>query len=316
IFQKSKDDLEREYYIQMTKKFGWTSRLLANQIEGNSYKNFLLNQTNFDNTLVEKYKNQAMLAVKDEYNFDFLDLGDKYNEKELELGLISKVREFLTQMGADFTFVGNQYKLKVDDDEYFIDLLLYHRKLKSLIAVELKIGKFRPEYAGKMNFYLSVLNDTIKLPDENPSIGIIICKDKKRATVEYALKDSTQPIGIATYKLSNTLPANMKKYLPTPQEINEKLLIFVDDMSNKVGEKTGKREAERVAKRVGNKLTKNQTKITRNISKDNHITIKELSKKVGIAEKNIEKNIAKLKLLGIIKRIGSARGGHWEVLIK
>lgn len=223
IFQKCKDNLEREFYIKMVIKFGWTYRVLDNHIDNKSYEKFLLNQTNFDNTLVEKYKYQAKLALKDEYNFDFLELGDEYNERELEIGLINKIREFLNEMGTDFAFLGNQYKLEIDDEEYFIDLLLYHRRLKSLIAIELKIGKFKPEYAGKMNFYLSALNNTIKLPDENPSIGIIICKEKKRTTVEYALKESNQPIGVATYKLTGSLPNDLKGLLPTPNEISQRL---------------------------------------------------------------------------------------------
>ena len=232
IFQKTKDELEREFYIKMVIKFGWTYRVLDNHIDNKSYEKYLLNQTNFDNTIVEKYKHQASLAVKDEYNFEFLDLSDEYNERELEIGLINKIREFLAQMGTDFTFVGNQYKIEIDDEEYFIDLLLYHRKLKSLIAIELKIGKFKPEYAGKMNFYLSVLNDTIKLPDENPSIGIIICKEKKRTTVEYALKDSNQPIGVATYKLTETLPYEFKDLLPTPNEISQRLEKLLESENN------------------------------------------------------------------------------------
>ena len=232
IFQQCKDNLEREFYIKMVIKFGWTYRVLEHQIENKSYEKFLLNQTNFENTIVEKYKDQAILAVKDEYNFDFLSLSEKYDEKELELGLINSVREFLAQMGTDFTFVGNQYRLEIDDEEYFIDLLLYHRRLKSLIAIELKIGKFKPEYAGKMNFYLSALNDKVKLEDENPSIGIIICKDKKRTTVEYALKDSNQPIGVATYKLTETLPKEYKNLLPTTQEISKKLENLLEDFKN------------------------------------------------------------------------------------
>lgn len=223
ILQKTKDVLEREFYMKMTIKFGWTYRVLDNHIENKSYEKFLLNQTNFDSTVVEKYKNQAKLAVKDEYNFDFLELDENHSEHQLELGLINKIREFLAQMGTDFAFLGNQYKLEVDDEEYFIDILLYHRRLKSLIAIELKIGKFKPEYAGKMNFYLSALNDRIKLPDENPSIGIIICKEKKRTTVEYALKESNQPIGIATYKLTESLPMEFQNLLPTPSEISQRL---------------------------------------------------------------------------------------------
>ena len=223
IFQKCKDNQEREFYIKMIIKFGWTYRVLDNHIDNKSYEKYLLNQTNFDNTMVEEYKHQAKLAVKDEYNFDFLELDEKHSEHQLELGLINKIREFLAQMGTDFTFVGNQYKIEVDDEEYFIDLLLYHRKLKSLIAIELKIGKFKPEYAGKMNFYLSVLNDRVKLPDENPSIGIIICKEKKRTTVEYALKDNNQPIGVATYKITESLPSEFKNLLPTSEEISQRL---------------------------------------------------------------------------------------------
>jgi len=228
IFQKCKDALEREFYIKMTIQFGLTKDVLINHIENKSYEKFLLNQTNFDTAIVEKYKHQAKLAVKDEYNFSFLELDDDYSEHELEIGLINKVREFLAQMGSDFTFIGNQYRLEIDNEEYFIDLLLYHRRLKSLIAIELKIGKFKPEYAGKMNFYLSALNDTVKLPDENPSIGIIICKEKKRTTVEYALRDSNQPIGVSTYTLSETLPIDLRGFLPTTQEIEEKLLSFFE----------------------------------------------------------------------------------------
>ena len=154
IFQKTKDELEREFYIKMVIKFGWTYRVLDNHIDNKSYEKYLLNQTNFDNTMVEKYKHQ------------------------------------------------------------------------------LEIGKFKPEYAGKMNFYLSVLNDTIKLPDENPSIGIIICKDKKRTTVEYALKDSNQPIGVATYKLTETLPYEFKDLLPTPNEISQRLEKLLESENN------------------------------------------------------------------------------------
>ena len=223
IFQKCKEDVEREFYIRMTAKYGWTKSVLIHQIEGKSYELFLLNQTNFDKTLEEKYGHQAKLAVKDEYSFSFLELQGKYSEHELEIGLINKIRNFLTQMGADYCFIGNQYRLEVDGDEYFIDLLLYHRRLKSLIAIELKIGKFKPEYAGKMNFYLSVLNDTVKLADENPSIGIIICKEKSRTTVEYALKDSQQPIGVSTYTLTDSLPQNLKDLLPSSEEITARL---------------------------------------------------------------------------------------------
>lgn len=131
------------------------------------------------------------------------------------------------EFGPDFSFIGNQYKLVVDDTEYFIDLLLYNRRLQAMIAIELKIGEFKPEYKGKMEFYLNVLNDTVKLPHENPAIGIIICKSKKRTTVEYALKSSNLPIGVATYSLSSELPDDYKKLLPAPEDIAKKLEVLI-----------------------------------------------------------------------------------------
>ena len=223
VMEKCKDDLEREFYIKMTKKYGWSKSVLIHQVEGKSYERFLLNQTNFDESLSEKYKHQAKLAVKDSYSFDFLEMSDNYSERELELGLIKNIRSFLLEMGGDFSFIGNQYRLEVGGDEFYIDLLLYHRKLQSLVAIELKTTKFKPEHAGQMQFYLSVLDDTVKTENENPSIGIIICKDKNRTIVEYALKESNTPIGIANYTISDKLPENMKELLPTSKEIAESL---------------------------------------------------------------------------------------------
>jgi predicted nuclease of restriction endonuclease-like (RecB) superfamily len=236
VIQKCKDNLEREFYIQMTKRYGWTYRVLSNHIENRSYEKFLLNQTNFNETVPQKYQDQAKLAVKDEYIFDFLELGEEHSERELETAIVKNIGKFLTQMGNDFTFMGNQYRLEVDGEEYFIDLLLFHRRLKSLISVELKIGKFKPEFAGKMNFYLSALNDLVKLEDENPSIGIIICKDKNRTTVEYALKDSHKPIGVSSYQLLHTLPSDLQSFLPTSEEIAQRLSQFDE------AEKKGKNE--------------------------------------------------------------------------
>lgn len=227
VMEKCKDDLEREFYIKMIRKFGWTKNVLIHQIEGKSYERWLLNQTNFDKTLVEKYKHQAKLAVKDSYSFDFLEMAEDYGEREMELQLIKNIRSFLMEMGTDFAFIGNQYKLTVGKDDFYIDILLYHRRLKSLIAIELKTVKFRPEFAGKLQFYLTALNETIKTEDENPSIGIIICKDKDRTTVEYALKDMNSPMGIATYTLKEKLPNNLKDLLPSAEEIAESLQKYM-----------------------------------------------------------------------------------------
>lgn len=223
ILNKCKNNLERQFYILATKKYGWTKNILIHQIENNTYEKYLLNQTNFEKTLPETIKNQAYLAVKDEYTFDFLGLADEYSESELEKALVQNIRSFLLEMGSQFTFIGNQFKIDVNGKEYFIDLLLYHRQLKCLVAVELKIGEFIPEYKGKMEFYLSVLNDKVKLPQENDSIGIIICKEKDRTIVEYSLKTSQMPIGVATYTTSSVLPKEYQKLLPDENEIIKRI---------------------------------------------------------------------------------------------
>jgi predicted nuclease of restriction endonuclease-like (RecB) superfamily len=228
LMEKCKDLLEREYYILMTRKYGWSKSILIHQVESQAYERFLLNQTNFDKTLEEKYRHQASLAVKDSYNFDFLDMREEYNERELEFGLIKNVRSFLLEMGGDFSFIGNQYKLDVDAEEFFIDLLLYHRRLKCLVAIELKTTDFVPEYAGKMQFYLAVLDDKVKQKDENPSIGIIICKTKRRTVVEYALKNSNSPVGVADYSISKKLPEDLKGLLPSSEEIIKSLSYLTD----------------------------------------------------------------------------------------
>ncbi len=219
IMMSCKDNLEREFYIRMTKKFGWTKNVLIHQIENKTYEKTMLNQTNFSKVLPEKLRSHAKLAVKDEYTFDFLELGEEHTEFELERALISKVNRFLIEMGGVFTFMGNQFRLEINGKEFFIDILLYHRRLKCLVAIELKVSEFRPEYAGKMQFYLSALDDLVKMKDENPSIGIILCKDKDRTIVEYALRVSKKPMGVATYRITAHLPRNLKKELPTPEQV-------------------------------------------------------------------------------------------------
>lgn len=226
IMEKCKGDLQREFYIQMTKRYGWTKRVLTNFVEAQTYEKYLLNQTNFDLTLPAERRVQAKLAVKDEYTFDFAELSPEYSEHELEMQLVNNVRAFLIEMGGDFTFIGNQYHMVVGSRDLYIDLLLFHRRLRSLVAIELKIGEFEAEYAGKMQLYLTALDEQVKLPDENPSIGIIICKSKDKTYVEYALKQTNAPIGVATYQLRNTLPEDMKTMLPEPEEIVKRLKIF------------------------------------------------------------------------------------------
>lgn len=219
IFDRCDDDLEREFYIRMTRKFGWTKNVLIHQMDNKTYEKTLLNQTNFSKALPERIKAQAKLAVKDEYTFDFLELADEHSEIELERAIINKINRFLIEMGGAFAFVGNQYRLEIDGREFFIDILLYHRRLKCLVAIELKTGDFKPEYAGKMQFYLAALDSIVKEKGENSSIGIILCREKNRTIVEYALRESNKPIGVARYQILTKLPLSLKKELPTPEQI-------------------------------------------------------------------------------------------------
>ena len=223
ILERCKDPLEREFYLRMTRKFGWSKNVLIHQIDNQSYEKSLLGQTNFDQALTPALQAQAKLAVQDEYTFDFLELGEKHSERELERALTARIEDFLRAMGGMFAFMGSQYRLEVDGKEFFIDLLLFHRRLRCLVAMELKVGDFRPEFVGKMQFYLAALDQQVRQEDENPSIGIILCKEKSRTIVEYALRDARKPIGVATYQITQSLPKALKGQLPSPQDITRLL---------------------------------------------------------------------------------------------
>jgi predicted nuclease of restriction endonuclease-like (RecB) superfamily len=219
ILERCSDPLEREFYIRMTKKFGWSKNVLIHQVENESYRKTLLGQTNFDRALTPKLRGQAKLAVKDEYTFDFLELGEEHAERDLERALVGRIEQFLRAMGGLFAFVGSQFRMEVEGREFFIDLLLYHRRLRCLVAIELKVGEFQPEFVGKMQFYLTALDRQVRERDENPSIGIILCKEKHRTIVEYALHDATKPIGVATYRIVKRLPRELRGELPEPKAI-------------------------------------------------------------------------------------------------
>lgn len=226
ILDKCKSPEEREFYLDQAVRHHLSYRALERKVSSNEYARYLQNQTNFPETLPPVQADRALLAVKDDYNLDFLGLAEEHTERELEDALILNITKFLSEMGGYFAFVGRQFRVEVSDGEYFIDLLFYHRKLKSLVAVELKAGKFEPEYAGKMQFYLSALDDKVRLEDENPSIGIIVCRSKDRTVVEYTLRDVNRPIGVASYNQYERLediPERISKYLPSPDEIVDRL---------------------------------------------------------------------------------------------
>ena len=221
IFEKCKDDEIKEYYIKNSIEFGWNRNVLMHHIKTNLFdRDKIENKSNnFEISLPLHLSELAQDIVKSEYNLEFLEVAKDVHERVVENSLIDNIKQFLLELGYGFSFIGNQYKLSLGENEYFIDLLFFHRKLNALIAVELKVGTFKPEYAGKMNFYLNLLNDTVKMPHENPSIGIILCTDKDKLEVEYALQNVVQPMGISTYTVQETFPKEWNKSLPTKEEI-------------------------------------------------------------------------------------------------
>ncbi len=221
LLTKIKDPVARLYYLRATAQFGWSRNVLLNQIKAKAYERSLaLGKThNFKVTLPENLAEQAEESLKSSYSLEFLGIGREIKERELESRLIERVQQFILELGYGFCFVGRQYRLTLGRKEYFADLLFYHRFLKSLVAVELKIGTFEPEYAGKMDFYLNLLNEKEKAPDDNPSIGIILCAEKDNLEVEFSLKTKANPIGVAEYHLLSKLPKELKGKLPTEQEL-------------------------------------------------------------------------------------------------
>jgi len=219
IMERCKDPLQREFYIRMTRRMGWSRNVLIHQIENQTYEKTFIGQNNFDDALPEPIRDQAKLALKDEYLFDFLELGEEHSERELERAILARVEQFLRAMGGMFAFIGSQYRLEAGNKEYFIDLLLFQRRLRCLVAVELKVGEFAPEHAGKMQFYLAILDEKVREDGENPAIGIILCKSKDKTTVEYALRNTAKPIGVAEYRILPTLPQELQGLLPAPEDI-------------------------------------------------------------------------------------------------
>ncbi|MBI1223835.1 MAG: DUF1016 family protein [Bacteroidetes bacterium] len=233
IIEKCKDPQERLFYIHLTKRYSWTKNVLIHQIENQTFEKTVIGQTNFEEKLPDNLKSQAILAVKDDYAFDFLELGDQHSEYQLEQAILQNIRQFLVEMGGDFCFIANQFPLELSSKDYRVDLLLYHRELQSLVAIDLKIGEFEPEHTGKMSFYLSLLDDRTKKPHENPSIGIIICKSKDFTTVEFALKDVNKPIGVATYNITKSLPRELRAFFPAPEELIKRVETVIEAISKK-----------------------------------------------------------------------------------
>lgn len=228
IMDKVKSQGERKWYIEKTIENGWSLNILANQIKTNLYKRHVLVEktTNYEKNLSEIQSKLADGILKDPYNFDFITFREDMLEVQLEKELVKQVTKLLLELGSGFAFVGNQYHLEVAGEDFYIDLLFYHLKLKCYVVIELKTGKFVPEYAGKLNFYLSAVDDILKTEQDNPTIGLLLCREKNKLIAEYALKDLTKPIGVSEYKLFGELPEEFEDTLPTIEDLESRINCF------------------------------------------------------------------------------------------
>jgi predicted nuclease of restriction endonuclease-like (RecB) superfamily len=225
IIEKLKTHPAREWYIRKTIEYGWSRAVLIYQIETRLYERQAVadKTTNFALTLPPPQSDLAQEMIKDEYIFDFLTLRDDAHEREVERALVDKIRDFLLELGSGFAYIGNQYHLEVGEQDFYLDLLFYHLDLRAFIVIDLKVKEFQPEDAGKMNFYLSAVDDKLRRPEDQPSIGIILCKGRNRTIVEYALRDLYKPVGVSDYRYRTELPDELAKSLPSPDEFERML---------------------------------------------------------------------------------------------
>lgn len=229
IFTKCTSLEEASFYISQTLEQGWSRDVLALQLKSRLHERAGKTISNFSRTLPAPQSDLAQQTLKDPYTFDFMQLTTPFNERDVEQQLTRHLTQFLLELGKGFAFVGRQYHLEIADNDYYLDLLFYHITLKCYVVIELKNKKFIPEYAGKLNFYLSAVDSLLKKDDDQPSIGLLLCRDKSNIEVEFALRDMNKPMGVSEYNLVEKLPDNLKGALPTVEEIERDLLQMQED---------------------------------------------------------------------------------------
>jgi predicted nuclease of restriction endonuclease-like (RecB) superfamily len=223
IFEKCKNDIQKEYYLKKTKQMGWSKLDLIDKIKNHHFENQALAQNNFDTTIPDKLKAQVAWEFVDDYNVELISPDQPFSEKEIENTIVTNVVNFLADMGGSFAFVGRQYRLTIEEKEYFIDLLFFNFKLNCYIVFELKAREFQPKDMGQVQMYMQLINKQVKQEQHNRTIGIVICKDKNRTEVEYMLEQAKDPIGVATYNKYSNLPKEYAKYLPSEEAIIKRL---------------------------------------------------------------------------------------------
>ena len=225
ILDKVNNLEERKWYIKKSAQNGWSRNVLVHQIESNLYQRQVLAEkvSNFENRLPSPQSELAVQTMKDPYVFDFIAFNEDMLERDIEQALVRDVTRLLLELGTGFAFLGNQYHLNVGGDDFYIDLLFYNINLRCYVVIELKTGDFKPEYAGKLNFYLSAVDGILKKEQDNPSIGLLLCKSKNNVVAEYSLKDMSKPIGVSEYKITSSLPDNLDQQLPSIEDIQKRI---------------------------------------------------------------------------------------------
>jgi len=237
LLDKIKDDKERLWYAEKTIENGWSLNIMHLQIDSKLYERQVIanKTTNFKDKLPYPQNELAQQILKDPYNFDFMEYREGMIERDIENELVDNIAKFLLELGTGFSFVGQQYHLEVDNEDFYIDLLFYHLELRCYVVIELKTGVFKPEYAGKLNFYISAVDDLLKKPMDNPTIGILLCRDKKKLIAEYALRNLSSPIGVSEFKMTSMLPKELEDILPTAEDIENRLKLLNIDSSELSG---------------------------------------------------------------------------------
>ena len=231
LLEKLKSQEKRLWYAQQAMENGWSRDVLVLQIETNLYQRMGRAITNFQKVLPSPQSDLAQSLLKDPYHLDFLTLRKDAQERELEKGLVEHIRDFLLELGLGFAFLGNQYPIEVDGKDYRLDLLFYHVKLHCYVIIDLKMGEFQPEYSGKMNFYVAAVDNLLRSPTDNRTIGIILCKSKSKTTVEYALQEMGKPIGVSTFTLRESLPESLRDSLPSVEEFEMRLEALATEVN-------------------------------------------------------------------------------------
>jgi len=299
LMDKSSGTEDYLWYAAETVKHSWTRDVMVHMVESGLYQRQVLAEkvTNYKLRLPAPQSDLAVQTMKDPYIFDFIPFRGEIDERTIEDKLVSDITKVLLEFGSGFAYVGRQYHLTVDDEDFYIDLLFYNLKLRCYVVIELKAKSFKPEYAGKLNFYISAVDDMLRTELDNPTIGLLLCKSKKNTVVEYALKDLNKPIGVSHYELGKPLPQEFVNVLPSADEIKTRIGMLEGLTINK-----------------GEPLTKPEQRVLDLLKSDGTLTVESIADLIGRKTRAVHDTLRSLRNRGVITRVGGNKNGRWVVI--